>query len=110
MNLCRACGRDFASTRAFDAHRIGRHAYTYAEGLQVRPPRADGRRCLTLDEMQGFGWERDRWGRWVHPQALRSRPRKGSYSSPDSREPVVATGRWRNSQRRNRHEIEAATA
>lgn len=39
MNLCRTCGHDFASIRAFDAHRIGRHAYTEAEGLELRPPR-----------------------------------------------------------------------
>ena len=49
MNLCRTCGHDFASVRAFDAHRIGRHAYTQAEGLALDPPRKDGRRCLSAD-------------------------------------------------------------
>jgi hypothetical protein len=110
MNLCRTCGRDFASVRAFDAHRIGRHAYTQAEGLELRPPRTDGRRCLTPGEMQSTGWERDRWGRWVHPQALRNRPQKGSYSRPGSRGLVIATDNGPDSQRSDRHEIEASTA
>jgi hypothetical protein len=33
MNLCRVCERDFASVRAFDAHRFGSHVYTQEEGL-----------------------------------------------------------------------------
>ena len=44
-NLCRSCGIDFGSVRAFDAHRVGKHAYLYDE---VHP---DGRRCLPLNEM-----------------------------------------------------------
>jgi hypothetical protein len=110
MNLCRVCGDDFASARAFDAHRIGKHAYTHVEGLQLGEPRMDGRRCLTGDEMRAAGWERDRWGRWVHPQALRNRPRKTSYPPPDSRGLVARAERVPDSQRGNRHELEAASA
>jgi hypothetical protein len=80
MNLCRTCGADFASVKAFDAHRVGKHAYTYDEGLLLEPPREDGRRCLAVSEMVAMGWVRNRSGRWVHPQALRNRPKKGSYS------------------------------
>jgi hypothetical protein len=110
MNVCRSCGRDFASARAFDAHRTGKHAYTYAEGLQFQEPRTDGRRCLTPDEMKATGWERDRWGRWVHPQALRNRPRKGAYWAPASRGLVALSESGSNSHGGDRHEIEAATA
>ena len=110
MNLCRSCGHDFASVRAFDAHRTGKHAYTYVEGLQSRAPRTDGRRCLTPDEMKAADWERDRWGRWVHPQALRNRPRKGSYSAPGSGALVARAESGSNPQGGDRHEIETATA
>lgn len=110
MNLCRTCGHDFASVRAFDAHRVGRHEYTQAEGLELRPPRKEGRRCLSPDEMQDAGWARDRWGRWVHPQALRNRPQKGCYSPPGGRRPVTATDNRPNSQARDRQQIEASTA
>ena len=46
LNECGACGLDFASVRAFDEHRVGVHAYLFAEGLAMDPPREDGRRCL----------------------------------------------------------------
>jgi hypothetical protein len=77
MNLCRSCGHDFASVKAFDAHRTGKHAYTHREGLLLNPSRDDGRRCLTPSEMRTAGWETNRWGRWVHPSALRNRPPAG---------------------------------
>ena len=50
MNLCRTCGEDFGSVRAFDAHRLGRHEYLYSD------EQPDGRRCLSVEEMlvQGF--------------------------------------------------------
>ena len=51
MNVCGACGRDFASVSSFDAHRVGRHRYTYSEGLEHDPPRNDGRRCLNDAEI-----------------------------------------------------------
>ena len=52
LNYCRGCSQDFASERAFDKHRVGTHEYTYSEGAAMDPPHEDGRRCLTLDELQ----------------------------------------------------------
>jgi hypothetical protein len=109
MNVCRTCGQDFASVRGFDAHRVGRHAYTEAEGLDLRPPRTDGRRCLNSDEMEAIGWVRDRWGRWVHAEALRNRPKKGSYSRRDGRKRVPVTHGRTKSQKNDRHEVEASS-
>ena len=80
MNLCRSCGEDFASVEAFDAHRVGRHAYTFAAGLWLDPPREDGRRCLGTEELDGSGWTVDTRGRWVHPREVRKRVRKGGDS------------------------------
>jgi hypothetical protein len=80
MNICRRCGNDFASTSAFDAHRTGKHAYTHPQGLALHPPCSDGRRCLSTSEMTAAGWETNRHGRWVHPHALRNRPKKPAYS------------------------------
>ena len=77
MNLCRACGRDFSSVEAFDHHRVGKHAYTYDEGVLRDPSRTDGRRCLSLEEMTSAGWTLDARGRWVHPRELRKRLRRG---------------------------------
>ena len=51
MNLCGACGLDFGSVGAFDAHRVGVHAYTFAQGAAMDPPRYDGRRCLSEHEL-----------------------------------------------------------
>ena len=51
MCFCTACGRDFAGDTYFDRHRIGVHDYTYREGLSMSPPREDGRRCMTPEEM-----------------------------------------------------------
>ena len=64
MNLCRACGKDFGSTSAFDAHRVGKHAYTLTEGLRIDPPADDGRRCLATDELAAKGWKPDARNRW----------------------------------------------
>jgi hypothetical protein len=61
------CGHDFATVRAFDMHRVGKHAYTYSEGARMDPPREDGRRCLTVDEMLVKGWRQDTYGRWRLP-------------------------------------------
>jgi hypothetical protein len=63
MNLCCACQRDFSSVSAFDRHRIGRHAYDFAEGLELGFE--DGRRCMDDDEMQAAGMAIDRRGRWT---------------------------------------------
>jgi hypothetical protein len=82
VNLCRSCGEDFASVEAFDAHRIGTHAYTFAAGGQLDPPREDGRRCLGTEELDGSGWTLDPRSRWVHPREVRKRARKGGDSVP----------------------------
>ena len=64
MNLCRSCNQDFGSVGAFDAHRVGVNAYTYPEGLQMEPMREDGRRCLTLEELDKHGFMRNERGSW----------------------------------------------
>lgn len=64
MNYCTTCKEDFASVRAFDRHRVGKHEYLYSEGLKMNPPREDGRRCLGIDEMDEHGLARDGKGRW----------------------------------------------
>lgn len=51
-NLCRSCSQDFGSVAAFDFHKRGTHEYTLSEGLRMDPPREDGRRCLTVREME----------------------------------------------------------
>jgi len=58
LNLCRACGLDFGSVQAFDRHRVGVHEYTYSEGVAMDPIREDGRRCLSLAEIESMR-ERD---------------------------------------------------
>jgi excisionase family DNA binding protein len=72
MNLCRACGLDFAKLAYFDAHRVGVHAYTFREGFDMEPPREDGRRCLDAEELRAMGWTTDARGRWYDP-AVRER-------------------------------------
>jgi hypothetical protein len=62
MNLCCACRRDFSSVAAFDRHRIGKHAYDFAQGLEFGFE--DGRRCMDEDEMLEAGMALDRRGRW----------------------------------------------
>lgn len=67
MNECGACGQDFGSVAAFDEHRVGEHDYLFSEGVQMEPPRYDGRRCLDVSEMEARGFHRDRWNRWALP-------------------------------------------
>ena len=67
MNHCRVCGQDFGSLGAFDNHRVGKHAYTFAEGLRFEPSKEDGRRCLDADELRAKDWKQDRYGRWRRP-------------------------------------------
>jgi hypothetical protein len=64
MNFCRGCGEDFASVAAFDRHRVGVHAYTFAQGLLVNPTVEDGRRCMDEEELYVVGMELDSRGRW----------------------------------------------
>jgi hypothetical protein len=75
VNVCRSCGQDFCSVEAFDAHRVGRHEYPWSID------RPDGRRCLSAVEITDAGWEQNQYGRWVHPKALRNRPREGGYAA-----------------------------
>jgi len=76
LNECGACGKDFAGLRGFDRHRVGKHGYTLAQGFQMVPPRDDGRRCLSEEELLGLGYALDRFGRWTdrshgtHPRSL----------------------------------------
>jgi hypothetical protein len=65
LNLCTACGQDFGSVELFDRHRVGKHAYSFAEGLEMGLE--DGRRCLDPTEMEGAGWRLNSRGRWSDP-------------------------------------------
>jgi hypothetical protein len=53
--------------KLFDWHRVGVHEYTYSEGLKMDPMREDGRRCLTVSEMEEKGWEVIEGGYWQDP-------------------------------------------
>jgi hypothetical protein len=80
VNACGACGLDFTSVTAFDAHRVGRHAYTFKQGLAMEPSREDGRRCLgpgdpEFDERFAPG----RAGRWSLVKDL-GKPRPAFWS------------------------------
>jgi hypothetical protein len=66
-NWCSSCGQDFSSVSLFDRHRIGRHEYTYLEGVTPDPPREDGRRCLLVEEIEEKGWALDGRQRWSDP-------------------------------------------
>ena len=54
---CTACGEYFNSTSIFDLHRVGHFA---AVG-----ERANGRRCLTPEEMEARGYLKSAAGFWV---------------------------------------------
>jgi len=75
-NGCCACYSDFTSVKLFDQHRVGKHAYSYAEGLDMTPSREDGRRCLDKYEMLALGWEQDENERWFDPVSVEA-ARKG---------------------------------
>jgi len=66
-SYCRSCGEDFNGDGYFEDHRVGTHDYLYAEGLDMDPPREDGRRCLDVDEMTARGWRLTERGRWFDP-------------------------------------------
>jgi hypothetical protein len=57
-NLCRSCGQDFGSVQAFDLHRIGDHAQLWS------PEHPNGRRCLSISELEQRGFRRNTRGRW----------------------------------------------
>jgi hypothetical protein len=87
VNLCSSCGLDFGSVDLFDRHRVGVHAYSFAEGFALDPPREDGRHCLDVNEMAKAGWRLNRRGRWFDP-ARDPRARLGG--TPELREAVSA--------------------
>lgn len=62
LNQCSVCGLDFTGVEYFDQHRVGKHEYTFVEGLRMDPPREDGRRCLDEGELAGIGLVRVRPG------------------------------------------------
>jgi hypothetical protein len=82
VNLCRACGSDFASVSAFARHRVGTHEYTFSEGLGQDPPVEGGRRCIDANEMQGAGMEKDPRGRWCIAADV-ERARRAFCTRPD---------------------------
>jgi hypothetical protein len=89
VNVCRSCGRDFASVVLFDRHRVGKHGYTYHEGLAMEQAQEDGRRCLDADEIRALGWERNRAGRGADPirsADVGNRLRGGSSAATPPRE------------------------
>jgi hypothetical protein len=67
LNGCGGCHADFTSLETFDRHRVGTYEYTLEQGLKLDPPREDGRRCLSPEEMQAKSWERNDKGRWTDP-------------------------------------------
>jgi len=58
VTLCSSCGKRFGGIVAFDAHRVGKHAYDYS------PEHRDGRRCLTEKEMLGQRFKLNKRGAW----------------------------------------------
>lgn len=71
MNVCGACGLVFSSLSGFDAHRVGKHAYSYSEGVKMEPLREDGRRCLSVDELERAGFAQDARSRWFQVEVRR---------------------------------------
>lgn len=53
---CTVCHETFTSTRSGDMHRTGDH------GVKEGPSR---RRCLTVDEMEAKGMQRNKLGYWT---------------------------------------------
>ena len=89
MNACTACGEDFGSVKLFDRHRVGRHAYTFAESRNAAS--RTGRRCLDPQEMEerAGGWivAADGMTRPVTPQAVSARCPNSE--RPCEREPAL---------------------
>ena len=81
-NYCCSCGRDFASISAFDKHRTGTHQYTWREGLELDPPREDGRRCLDITEMHEADMALDSSGRWHIRRSAAEQARLATLSVP----------------------------
>ena len=84
-NECGACGLDFSSLSGFESHRVGKHAYTYSQGVRMEPMREDGRRCLTADELTARGMAQNALGRWTLP-GPQPDARRPSWRRPESKE------------------------
>lgn len=46
--------------RDYDALRVGKHVYTFADAMSQNLPVDEGRRCVGIDEMDDAGWFCDR--------------------------------------------------
>ena len=69
MTLCSSCGKRFGGVVAFDAHRVGKHAYDYS------PDHPDGRRCLTKKEMGEKRFRLNSRGAWSTSTVLKGAKR-----------------------------------
>ena len=103
MNLCRACGQDFASLSAFDDHRVGKHAYLQSEA------HLDGRRCLPPEELHSLGMRRDSRGRWRLP-IRGTRPWTSDATDQNRTKPIPrSSGPGGGSTRQKRHITRSAS-
>jgi hypothetical protein len=66
VNLCRRCGEDFSTLRAFESHQVGSIHHDWS---LVRP---DGFRCLGVAELLELGWRKNRHGRWQDMTSIRN--------------------------------------
>jgi hypothetical protein len=75
VTVCASCNLDFTGVRDFDSNRVGRYEYAWSLDRQ------DGRRCLSVADLEGAGWTQDRLSRWGHPRRRSKTPsavRQGS--------------------------------
>jgi hypothetical protein len=91
VNQCGACGENFGGLTAFDAHRVGKHEYTYSEGLAMTPPVEDGRRCLPPAELELEGFTTNARGSWSKENTLLGARRRLGADSQASR--AILAGR-----------------
>lgn len=82
QNGCVSCGLDFGSLSAFEKHRVGKHEHVFSA------EHPDGRRCLTVAELEAKDFRTDIHGRWRTPikegqQADWSKIRSAGKSSAD---------------------------
>jgi hypothetical protein len=82
LNGCSNCRRDFASLRAFDAHRVGDHQLDF-------PAHEIGRRCLDVEELPE--WLQDSRGRWTTRRLHAQAARLAEYHQGAAMEPSDAT-------------------
>jgi hypothetical protein len=55
LNQCCACGEDFASLAAFDAHILSKPSDSLFD-------------CLSVAELEAAGWKQNDDGRWTSPK------------------------------------------